>query len=286
MAFSDLALKAAVESGIIAAHKNIAKLNLFAKNYSELDGVYGASVAVPVYNLSASTEFNASTNNYATTETPGGCMVTLNKHFVKSVGITDKQEAETGIRWISDTTYALADNLTRAVNKTVFNSLSSDSITLSASVTLTSKSAIANLVETAYENDIAVSDAVVVLCPTTYASVLAQLDSSVFGGDEAVKYGYVPNLYGFAGFVCSGDIPSSLSAEGFIIQKDAIALANRYLPSYTEGTYQETWKSVTEEGFNIGFRRFADPSTGMNILAGDVLFGSTIVLPSKIVKLM
>lgn len=285
MAFSDLQLKSSVESGIIAAHKNIAKLNLFAKNYSELDGVYGASVGVPVYSLSAGTEFNASTNNYSTTETPGGVTVSLNKHFVKSVGITDKQESETGLRWLSDASFALADNLTRAVNKEVFSMLSSDSITLSASVTLNSKSAIANLVKTAYDNDIPVDNAVVVLTPENYASVLAQLDSSVFGGDEAVRYGYVPNLYGFAGFVCSANIPDALSADGFIIAKDAIAIANRYLPSYTEGTYAQTWKATTDEGFSIGYRQFGDAATGNNILACDVLFGCAIVQPTKIVKL-
>ena len=125
-----------------------------------------------------------------------------------------------------------------------------------------------------------------VLTPSNFAAVLGQLDSSVFGGNEAVRYGYIPNLYGFAGFVCSANIPDSLSADGFIIAKDAIAIANRYLPSYTEGTYSQTWKAVTEEGFNVGYRQFGNPSTGMNVLAADVLFGATIVQPSKIVKLM
>lgn len=286
MAFSDLQLKASVESGIIAAHKNIAKLNLFAKNYSELDGVYGASVGVPIYALSACGEFNASTNNYSNSETPDGAQITINKHLVKSVGITDKQDAETGIRWITDSTYALADNLTRGVNKIVFDQLSSESITLSASVTLTSKSGIADLVDVAYSNDIPVDNAVVVLTPASYASVLAQLDSSVFGSDDAVKYGFIPNLYGFAGFVCSANIPSTLSAEGFIIARDAIGIANRYLPSYTDGTYNQTWKVTTEEGFNVGFRLFGDPATGTNRLAGDVLFGTALLQPSKIVKLM
>ena len=36
MAFSDLALKAASESAVIAAHKNLAKLSLFAKNFTNL----------------------------------------------------------------------------------------------------------------------------------------------------------------------------------------------------------------------------------------------------------
>jgi len=77
MAFSDLALKAASESAVIAAHKNLAKLSLFAKNFSELQGVPGKSIAVPVYNLSAAAAFT-SDNNYGTGSNEiGGELITL-----------------------------------------------------------------------------------------------------------------------------------------------------------------------------------------------------------------
>lgn len=133
MAFSDLALKAASESAIMAAHKNIAKLSLFAKNFSELKGQPGKSIAVPVYNLSAAAAFDASTNNYATgVNEIGGELITLDQHLVKSVSITDVEEAETGIRWASDTAGALADTLTRGVNAYVFGLINSTNVALSA----------------------------------------------------------------------------------------------------------------------------------------------------------
>ena len=78
MAFSDLALKAASESAVMAAHKNLAKLSLFAKNFSELQGVPGKSIAVPVYNLSAAAAFVAGTNDYGTGSNEiGGELITL-----------------------------------------------------------------------------------------------------------------------------------------------------------------------------------------------------------------
>ena len=95
MAFSDLALKAASESAVIAAHKNLAKISLFAKNFSELQGVPGKSIAVPVYDLSAAAAFTAD-NNYGTGGNEiGGELITLDQHLVKSVSITDVEEAET-----------------------------------------------------------------------------------------------------------------------------------------------------------------------------------------------
>lgn len=145
MAFSDLALKAASESAVMAAHKNIAKLSLFAKNFSELNGQPGKSIAVPVYNLSAAAAFDAATNNYATGSNEiGGELITLDQHLVKSVSITDVEEAETGIRWAVDTAGALADTLTRGVNEYVFGLINSTNVTLTADVP-TTKATVAGL---------------------------------------------------------------------------------------------------------------------------------------------
>ena len=145
MAFSDMALKAASESAVMAAHKNIAKLSLFAKNFSELNGQPGKSIAVPVYSLSAAAAFDASSNNYATGANEiGGELITLDQHLVKSVSITDVEEAETGIRWATDTAGALADTLTRGVNAYVFGLINDTNVPLSAA-TPTSKAAIAGL---------------------------------------------------------------------------------------------------------------------------------------------
>ena len=286
MAFSDLTLKIMTERANIVSHQNLAKLNLFSHTYSELDGTFGGALAVPMYDLSAATIFNSSTNNYATSESIGGALINLDKHLVKSVSITDPEESFSSVHFAGDTAEALADSLTRGINKVFFDQLSSESITLSADVTLTSKSGIANLVEVAYANDLPIDSTVVVLTPSAFAGVLAQLDSSVFGGYEPIQYGLVKNLYGFAGFVCSPLIPSELSATGFLIQRDAIGVVSKYLPSFAEGTYSQTWKATNEDGLTIGYRLFGDASLGCNRLAADILFGTKILNPNKIVKLM
>lgn len=124
------------------------------------------------------------------------------------------------------------------------------------------------------------------MTPANFAAVLSQLDSNVFGGNEAIRYGYVPNLYGFAGFVCAPNIPASLSADGAIIAQDAIGIASRYLYPGTEGAYPEAWSATTEDGFTIGYRRFMDLCRGVNKFAADVLVGAKILQPSKIVRLV
>jgi len=99
-----LAVKEAADAAVFAAHKNLAKISLFAKNFRELEGRSGQSIAVPVYALSAAAAFDPDNNNYCTDGGEiGGALVTLDQHFVKSVTITDKEEAFTGIQWARDT---------------------------------------------------------------------------------------------------------------------------------------------------------------------------------------
>lgn len=284
MAFSDLALKAASESAIMAAHKNIAKLSLFAKSFSELNGQPGKSIAVPVYNLSAAAAFDAVNNNYCTGSNEiGGELITLDQHLVKSVSITDVEEAETGIRWASDTAAALADTLTRGVNAYVFGLINATNVTLSADTPAT-KAAVAGLYAIAEQNDIPVDRAVVALGPTQFATVLGQLDANVYGGSEAIRLGIIPGLYGFKGFVCTSNLPEG--TNGAIICDSAVGVASRYLYPGTEGAYPEAWSATDEDGFTIGYRRFMDLCTGTNKFAADVLFGAKILQPSKIVRLV
>ena len=284
MAFSDLALKAASESAVMAAHKNLAKLSLFAKNFSELQGVPGKSIAVPVYNLSAAAAFNASTNNYATGANEiGGELITLDQHLVKSVAITDVEEAETGIRWASDSAYAIADMLTRGVNDYVFGLINATNVSLSAT-TPSTKTQVAGLYAIAEDNDIPVDRCIVALKPTQFATVLGQLDSNIYGGSEAIRLGIVDGLYGFKAFVCAPNLPDGV--DGAIICDTAVGVASRYLFPGTEGAYPQAWSATDDSGFTIGYRRFMDLATGSNKFAGDVLFGAKLLQPSKIVRLV
>lgn len=285
MAFNDLQLKVASESAVIAAHANMAKLNVFAKSYSELNGVPGQSIAIPVYDLSAAATFSAGTNDYGTGGTEvDGMILTIDQHLVKSVSITDRQLAETGISWAKDTTAALADTLTRGVNKYVFGLLGGADITLESSFDATAKNVVANLYKVAADNDIPVDRCVVVLSPTQYAKVLSLLDANVYGGWDAIKYGYIPGLYGFKAFVCSTFLPEGVN--GAIMMDSSIGIASRYLAPATPGAYPESWMAATEDGFAMGFRRFMDLNSGTDKFACDVLFGAKVLQANKIVKLV
>ena len=282
--FSDLQLKAASESAVMAAHANIAKLSLFAHTFTELDGRPGESIAIPVYDLSSSGDFSAGTNDYGTgANEVGGMLVNLDKHLVKSIAITDKQLAFTGINWVKDSAYALADRITRDVNAYAMGLFNDTNVTLTATLDVSSKATVASLYKTAADNDIPVDRAVVILGPTDFAKVLAMVDYNMIGSGDYIKTGVIQNLFGFKAFVCSTFLPSGV--KGVIALDSALGVASKYLAPMTEGAYPEAWSATDENGFTIGFRRFMNLNTGADIFACDSLFGCKLLQKDRCVLL-
>ena len=284
MAFSDLQLRAASESAVMAAHANIAKLALFAHTFTELDGRPGESIAVPVYDLSSSGQFAPGTNDYGTgANEVGGMLISLDQHLVKSIAITDKELAYTGINWVKDSAYALADRITRDVNKYAMGLFNTTNVTLSATLDVSSKATVANLYKIAADNDIPVDRAVVILGPTDFAKVLAMVDYNMIGSGDYIKTCVINDLFGFKAFVCSTFLPSGV--KGVIALDSALGVASKYLSPMTPGAYPEAWSATDENGFTIGFRRFMNLNTGADIFACDSLFGVKMLQKDRCVLL-
>ena len=282
--FDDLKMKVAAEASIQAMHAEMAKLQDFVHDYTELEGRKSEAIAVPVIDLSASAEFNADTNNYCNGQNEvDGALVNLDKHFVKSVMITDRQLAATDFNWLRDIATAETNVIARSINKYVFGLINETNCPLSATLDVSSKTAVANLYKIATDNDIPVGDAVVVLGPVDYQKVLSYLDSNVYGGSEAIREGRIPGLYGFRSFVCSTFLNEGL--KGAIVSRDAIGLASRYLEPM-EGAYPDAWRASDGDIATIGFRHFANLCTGRRYLACEALFGAKVLQNKKIIRLV
>lgn len=284
MAFSDLQLKAASESAAIAINKNCARLGVFSKNFSDAAAQPCENIAVCVLDLSSSAEFSPGVNDYGTgTNEIGGNYISLNQHYCKSISLSDRDMAETGVRFASDVAYALADTLTRGINEYVFGLFNSTNVPLSADAP-TTKATIAGLYGIASDNNIAVDNAVVLCNPTLFATILANVDYSVVGNSD-VATGRFDGLYGFKSFVAAPYLPDGV--KGCIVDSQAVGIAGRYLYPGTEGSYPQAWSAMDDNtGLTIGYRRFMDLSKGANMLAADALFGAKILLPNKAVRLV
>lgn len=131
--FSDLKLKVMSESALQAIYPELVRLQDFAKTYSELEDRPGASIVIPTYDLSAAADFVAGTNDYGSgVNEISAANVTLNKHLVKSVAITDRDIADTGISFVKDAAAGIASVIGRGLNQYVFNMMNATNLPLSA----------------------------------------------------------------------------------------------------------------------------------------------------------
>lgn len=275
MAFNDLQMKVTAEAALQAVYPELVKLQDFAHTYNELEDRQGAAIVVPVFDLSAAGEFAYRTNQYDSgTNECDATTLTLDKHYVKSVQYTDRDVAETEVQWVKDAGAGIASVLGRSLNAYVMGLFNSTNCPLSATVSLGTKAQAANLYKVAAENNLDVADSVVILTPENFSKVLGLLDVMTYGGPEALRYGYVPGLFGFRSVVCSTYLPAGV--DGVIVNRNTVGIASRYLAPLA-GAYPETWKAVDPStGFTIGFRSFADLGSGKRFLAGEALVGARI----------
>ena len=285
MALSDLQIKVASETAVIGLQKHMAPLYTLAHNFKELEGKKGAAIAVPVFKLDAAAEFNSSTNNWCSSEEIDGLTVTLDKHFIKSITLDDVTAGDSDVNILRDGTKAITEVLARAANSYTFGLINSTNVETTAEVPAVAdftKDAVAALFAAADANGVNPYESVLVLNPSYFAKTLANMDAIVYGGDEGVKRGVIPGLYGFRDVVCTSYLPEG--TVGAIVPYGTLGIASRVNAPAING-YVATFDAVDENGFALGFRAFEHLCEGRMILGGDVLFGAKI-LQDGIVRLV
>lgn len=268
------------ESALQGVYAQLVNLKDFAHTYSELEDRPGAAIIVPVYDLSAASDFNEDSNNYAmNADTVGGEKLTLDNHIKSSMTVTDRELAETGIQFLKDGAEAIGRTIGRGLNKAVFGQFTAANLPLSAELDEAALSSYTYLNKVAADNNIDVGDSIVVLDPQAFSHLVEKLPANVYGGPEAIRYGYVPGLAGFRSVVQSTFLPAGVA--GAIVNRNVVGIASRYLAPMADA-YPATWKAVDpDSGFVIGFRMFEDLARGRRYISGEALFGTKIFFSGK-----
>ena len=284
MAFNDLHLKVAAESAVLETNFALAPVSEFAHYYSELDGRPGDAVVIPDFTgLDEAGEFNETSNNYQSGSNQVEALtVNLDKHLISQISFTDRDYTETAVNFFVDGGKSIGKKIAKAVNKYVFGMINSTNVTQKVEIGNLNKSAAANLFKVAADYDLDIGDTVVVLDPLKYSQLLADLDSNVYGGPEAIRRGVVPGLFGFKSVICSDKLPEG--TVGALVQNGALGVVSRYLPPSIAGAYPMTTEATDENGVKFGYRYSTNLATGRNYIAADALFGAKILLPKKIVR--
>ena len=286
MAFTDLHMKVTAQSAIQELAFKLAPVSEITHNYSELEGRKGDSVLIPDFSkIDEAAEFDPSSNNYfGGTNEVVDQTVSLDKLFVKSLMFTDRDFGDTEVQFFRDGGIAIANKISSLTNGYVFGMINDTNVTNTYALTKVDKNTVAGLYAVAADKDISVGDAVLCLNPLKFSQLLAILDSSTYGGPEAIRRGVVPGLYGFKSVICSNKLPAG--TVGAIIGMGTIAVINRYNAPGIAGAYPMVERTTDANGFTIGFRYGTDLARGYNYLACDALVGAKVLDKEKIVRLV
>lgn len=219
-----------------------------------------------------------------------GAVVSLEKNISKVYALTDYEAAATDNLYLADGARAIADQVTLEAAKYVFTNVLADA-NLSTVQTVadytetmpTNKAGFAGLYGVASDKGLNPRDCVLVLNGSSYSTMMGTLgDSSVYGGSEIVRSGYVERLYGFRGVIDSPIMPEG--AKGFIIPWNSLGVVSRWDKPAIDG-YSDVWTAVDPKtGFTIGYRVFEHLCKGKAYIGGNVLFGAKL-LQKGIIKL-
>lgn len=281
-AFSDLQIKVASEESVFGLQKHLASIKYFAHDFSPAEEKPFAGVQIPVYDLAEAAEFNEDSNNWGSgTNEISACVATLDKHFIKTLAISDVDAGSTDVNFLRDGAKAITEVISHAANKYVYGLINDTNVTLTADMPAT-KAAFAGLMKVCDDNGVNPYECVLALNAENFGALLATLDYAVIGTSEAVKYGVIENLYGFRAVVMTSYLPAG--TKGAIIPYNTMGVVSRLNKPMVDG-YVATWTAKNDDGFALGFRVYEDLAKGKAFLGADVLLGAKLLQPG-IVRLV
>lgn len=270
----------AANDALVAATPDLNVARLFAYDLSAEAATPGTTIKVPVAKAGTVLDFNPSSNDFETTDgSVTYATVALNKapKSTFEFAALDALAAPNAPYW-ARVREAAANGVKASISTTIGGLFTSTACTggkaVMASVT---KKTLAGLRAEALGRT---ADTVVALCPAYFNEALSLLDSSVYGGAEAVRTGYIPGLYGFKAVVQMNDLDSGVL--GAIIPSNAVAVAARAFPVVDEGAYSEYGTVSDEYGFTLTVLRHGSPAKGSGFINVACLWGAALVQPGAV----
>lgn len=137
--------------------------------------------------------------------------------------------------------------------------------------------------------DIDPSDTVLLMNGKEFGQLLSTLDANTYGDRSAIAEGRIEGLYGFRA-VMKIESLTTICGSGLraaLVPVNALGVAARTIPVLNANLYTEVGTvSDDKSGLVIQFRRGGDWKTDKSTLTAEALFGSKLLQPTKIVRIV
>lgn len=315
------ALRVAANQMLVSLHKDIAKVSMFTTNFSVDAAQKGSSLLIPVVMDGIASDFNRTSNNYASVDgyiryTP----MTFNKRPKHTFKFSEKDfTLVNGTNFWEASGVASANAVGRAIEKyvgelinktnipktgndtTEFTDDNGDAIKTGTQASFSSaneyvvgtndltKKTVAGFRSACAAADISVRNTILALRSDKFAELLSILDANMYGGTEAIRDGMIPGLYGYKAVMELDSLSADTNEKliGALIPDTAIAVASRTLDLLNPKLYEEVGTLTDEKsGLVLQMRRGGDWTTGDSAATVECLFGAKLIQPTKIVRLV
>jgi hypothetical protein len=263
----------------------VKKISVFSTDYSDEAKQIGETITVDLAVADSVKEWNDTTANYAGTEgSKQSVEVKLDGRKIINFAITPKQMAHFRPEWWM----GKADLNMRALALAFSQSITAKvtAANFSKNITVTPASfgleMLADIRAKCAELKIEPEMATLNLNSTLYSYLLSKLDSTTYGGREAIQNGIIQGVLGFANVV---EHPS-LTIPGFVNMPSALAFATRvYMPVDT--TPYRTFAPIVEpaSGITMSSVVYTEGNTGKTSYSNDIVFGSSVGDKDALIRL-
>lgn len=318
----------ASNEAIIAARPELAKVSLFARNFSAEAAQPGETLKVPIFLAGPAKKFNtdvpASDPLYSDYEDSNGSVIwvpmTFKEHVHSTFEFSDKDFLESSLNLWEGAGRAAGESIALSLLEALIGPINATNVptsgldpnyeedpdnpgytkgkcpipTFSAhnekvfrqTAGNSLKKQVAMLRGTCKKVGIKPRKSVLAINSDTFGELLDLLDSNIYGGTEAIQNGIIPNLFGFKA-IMECDEWADDNMVGAVLQEDVIAVGGRVVPVEAPGQYIEVGTTTDDNsGLVLGVRRHGSPKTGKNYGTIEALFGSKLLQPTKVIRLV
>lgn len=289
-----LALNIAAEKSVQTAGKILSNLKDLAVSFQAAESAKGAVVRVPVVAAGTASAFDKVNNNYAGSSAGvSGVDIALDQHLVVSHAVSDTDLDETDVRpdYFAAVGEGIGRQIARGISKYALGKINKTNCakeTVLAAGGFDAEGLASIFAAADTECGMDPAECVLVLKPAVYAEVLANLPYTMHDPASGTQYGYIKGYMGFKAIMCSTDLDTAATEKlnGALIHEDALGIASRVLHCDPTAYAEVGVKADEASNVAIQFRRFADPATGDNSIAGTVIFGAALLQPGKVLRIV
>jgi hypothetical protein len=260
---------------------NLTPIQAFANDFSGVARAKGSAVQVPLVSNVTATTFNST---YAGT---GGVVnsitVTLNSHRIATVDLSDRQQLETDIT-MSKFAMQLGKGLAKIVLQDIWSLILTTNYAAAVVTSINtnwSKATVLALRKQLAQWDCPMDNLSFVCDEVGFHTLLADTamsQANYFGGSETIREAKIPKLYGATIYPTNILPTNSITLEGFLCDRDAVAVAFRTFDQVVPAGAYEAFDVLTdpESGISMTSRLYYAADTGKTHWSVEALFGYAV----------